>query len=400
MLTLFLLLPLLASAASVINSTEGLPPCNVSPGNKTITAFRLYPENASFDPATCRVYFSDLWNASIAIWDPVKNKIVGRLTDNRFTGRPDLHASGVKAFVPFDQLSVLYNSGNAFDTRGKNITGQNNLLRYNLQTGEVLWAIDLSLATNNRYGGYQDIAHDSDGNTFVGGTFPPSLLRVDYETQQVTPWYLGPPNSTLVGINGLAMWEWTKLLATYASAYEGSQLVSFGLDQPGKPTPIPVFRNGTRTRVGKDLDGVTLPPRYGEKVALAADAYAGVVVLYSDDEWKTARKLGVVPTQFRDNATRVVTALQIGEPIFTVYEFFQDATVRAPGQPAGAGNRTMFPLTDITAAVDRLVPRDVLPSMRKRQVARSMPKRSVPPRFIPTTKKRMVPRQALPSMEI
>ncbi|RDA89369.1 hypothetical protein CP532_6212 [Ophiocordyceps camponoti-leonardi (nom. inval.)] len=377
MLSLLLFLPLLASAA--VNNTDGLPPCNVSPGNKTITAFRLYPENASFDPATCRVYFSDLWNASIAIWDPVRNKIVGGLTDNRFTGRPDLHASGVKAFVPFNQLSVLYNSGNAFDTRGKNITGQNNLVRYDLQTGNVLWAIDLSLATNNTYGGYQDIAHDTDGNTFVGGTFPPSLLRVDYETQKVTPWYLGPRNTTLFGINGLAMWNWTKLLATYQSSYEGSQLVSFGLDKPGRPTPIPVLTaNGTRTKIGTDLDGITLPPRYGDKVALAADAYAGVVVLYSDDEWKTARKLGVVPTQFHDNATRVVTALQIGDPIFTVYEFFGDATVRKPGQPAGAGNRTMFPLTDITAAVDRLVPRQVL---RRRStvagVGRMMPRKVI-----------------------
>ncbi|KAM4063855.1 hypothetical protein HRG_006955 [Hirsutella rhossiliensis] len=335
------------------------PSCDVSPGNKTVNRFQLYPENAEFDPKRCLVYFSVLWNASVAVWDPVKNEVVGSITDDRFSGRPELHASGVQLDAPRDQLSIMFNAGNAFNTLGRNIAGENNLVRYDLKTKRVLWAIDLSRVTSGAYGGFQDIEHDGYGNTFVCGTFPPSLMHVNITTQAATPWWLGPSDSQVVGINGIAMYQNRKLLGAYQTGVDGSQLVWFDIHTPGSPNAIPVKQGGRVSNVGESLDAAVLPAMYGGKILLVSDAFVGTVILHSNDHWATAEKLGAVPNGMAAEGIRVVTAVQVGQRILCVFEFFGDANVKVPGQPAGAGNRSEFPLQDITDDIDRLLPSDL-----------------------------------------
>ncbi|KJZ74879.1 hypothetical protein HIM_05788 [Hirsutella minnesotensis 3608] len=337
--------------------SPGARGCDVQPGDRIITSLQLYPENGDFDPRRCVIYFSVLWNSSVAIYDPISNTVIGSITDRRFTGRPELHASGIQVDVAHDKLAIMFNAGAPFDTAGENIMGQNNLVQYDLKTNKVLWAIDLSKVTNGAYSGFQDMEHDRHGNIFVCGTFPPSLLFVNATTVVASPWWLGPHNMTNKGINGLAMWRYSKLLGTYQDGYDqyGSHLIRWNVRVPGEPVGIPIYKNGRAVALGTDLDGSYLPLRYGGNILLVTDAWIGTIVLHSTDAWETAEKLGVLPNPFAGGTSATAT-VQAGQRIFAIFEFFQDATVKAVGQPAGAGQRSKFPLLDVTDQIDALVP--------------------------------------------
>lgn len=67
----------------------------------------------------------------------------------------------------------------------------------------------------------------------------------------------------------------------------------------------------------------------------------------SKDKWQSAQMRGIIPNKFA-SATPMgfsVATVQMGERIFTVMEWFAD------GAP---GNRTEFPMVDITDDVGRL----------------------------------------------
>lgn len=46
------------------------------------------------------------------------------------------------------------------------------------ETKEVLYKVNLTDTTHGKYGGLQDVEHDPDGNVYVVGTFPGSILKV------------------------------------------------------------------------------------------------------------------------------------------------------------------------------------------------------------------------------
>ncbi|KAF4595394.1 putative trichothecene biosynthesis protein [Ophiocordyceps camponoti-floridani] len=354
--------------------------CNITPGDRIVDGYRLYPENASFDSKTCLVYFSSLWNNTIAIYDAVHNKIVGSI-DYPFGGRQDLHANAVLVDSCNRELTAGFTSAYPWDTQGARVDGPNFIAQYDLDTHELLWTVDLSKPTNYRYGGFQDVAQDRYGNLFVAGTYPAALVRIDAKTRAVEPWYLSSANSTTAGYSGLAMFEFRKLLVSDQSAETGSNLVSFDVDvkRPSRPRPIPVTwaSNGTLTGISIEPDAIVLAPKYRGKVLLVADNSLGTVVLYSDDGWVTAKKLGVVPSLFfgttanpGDAEGQVVVSLQIGQRLFAVYEFFPDGVYLFPGAHKTAGERTCFPLQDITDDVERLVQQYV---NRGRTIGRGRP---------------------------
>ncbi|PHH78269.1 hypothetical protein CDD80_7142 [Ophiocordyceps camponoti-rufipedis] len=337
--------------------------CNIAPGDRIIEGYRLYPENASFDPKTCLVYFSSLWNNSIAIYDAVHNKVIGSI-DYPFGGRHDLHANAVLVDSCNRELTAGFTSAYTWDTSGARVDGPNFIAQYDLDTHELLWTVDLSPPTGYRYGGFQDVAQDRYGNLFVAGTYPAALVRIEAKTQVVQPWYLSSASSTTTGYTGLAMFEFQKLLVSDQSAETGSNLVSFDINKPLGPRPVPVTwaSNGTLTGISVEPDAIVLAPKYRGKVLLVADNSLGTVVLYSDDRWVTAKKLGVIPSLFSgttpnpaDAEAQVVVALQIGQRIFAVYEFFPDGVTLFPGAHRTAGERECFPLQDITDDVERLV---------------------------------------------
>lgn len=116
----------------------------------------------------------------------------------------------------------------------------------------------------------------------------------------------------------------------------------------GTPVAVPRTPNTPMT----DGDAIKLPPKYGGKVALIAEDSVGIVVLKSDDGWKTAKYLGLIPNNSTAAAGGASTAaLEIAGSVFILEEFFTDPAVAG----TNGGNRTSFPLIDITSKVASLV---------------------------------------------
>ncbi|KAH7117445.1 hypothetical protein EDB81DRAFT_916262 [Dactylonectria macrodidyma] len=322
--------------------------CPSPAGDLSISAFQLYPENADFDPKRCVAYFSVLYNSSVAVYNPSQNAVVDVLKFPGLSGNPLLHASGVQ-LDPLDRLSVVVDAGSSFDTGGQDISGDNWLVKYSLHEDRVLWKYNLTALTAGAYSGFQDIEHDRHGNTFVLGTFPTSLIRVSADGKKATPWYLGPRSNPPVaaGFTGLVNIGDALVVSNIADG----QLYRFDITSAkGHPVRIPLTT--AQGRIGGALDGVYLPPRYAGKVILVSDNVNGTIILRSSDaKWKTAERLGVIPNDFLAQGGSTVASVQIGDRIYAVTEFFGDSVV--PGTLAG--NRSTFPLIDISTQIERLL---------------------------------------------
>ncbi|KAH8897993.1 hypothetical protein GQ53DRAFT_712506 [Thozetella sp. PMI_491] len=328
------------------------PPSACRPLNKgtfSVNQYQLYPENADWDTKSCLVYFGALFNASVAVLDPYENKIVDILTFPNVTHNPDQHIGGVAADPYSGLLTVLTDAAAAFDTGGVDISGNNLLYKMDPAKKTILWTANLTAATGGKYGGFQDIEHDSRGNTYVVGSWPTSILRVD-KNGNVTPWYVpaGLP-TTQFGLAGLAAVFGTDILLANDNA--SGELYRFDMSQAqGTPTLVP--RTPSNTTMGT-TDAIYLPPRYGGTVMLAAADLDGTLVLRSTDQWKTAQQF----SHISDNVTAaqggfVPSNIEIAGTVYSVQEFFSDGVNPAIPSP---GNRTEFPLVDITAEVNALI---------------------------------------------
>ncbi|KAH6996007.1 hypothetical protein BKA56DRAFT_510055 [Ilyonectria sp. MPI-CAGE-AT-0026] len=343
-------LPVWTLAAALFPALASCVPhrCPSPAGDLTVSAFQLYPENADFDTKRCVAYFSVLFNASVAVYSPSKNAVVDVLKFPGLSGNSLLHSSGVQR-DPLDRLSVVVDAGSSFDTGGQDISGDNWLVKYSLEKDRVLWQRNLSAVTAGAYSGFQDIEHDQHGNTFVLGTFPSSLIRVSADGKKATPWYLGPKSSnpTAAGFSGLVNIGDSLVVSNTADG----QLYRFDITA-AKGTPVRIPITTGQARIGGALDGVYLPPRYDGKVILVSDNVNGTIVLRSSDaKWKTAERLGVIPNDLLAKGGSAVASVQIGDKIYAVTEFFGDSVV--PGTLAG--NRTTFPLIDITKKIEKLL---------------------------------------------
>ncbi|RWA10911.1 hypothetical protein EKO27_g4183 [Xylaria grammica] len=128
----------------------------------------------------------------------------------------------------------------------------------------------------------------------------------------------------------------------------------------GTPTRIPISYP-TPSAVIRPGDAIYLPPKYANEVLLITEHDAGVSVLRSQDgkgasrrgKWQRAEFLGRIPNPpgIAANGGLVTAAVEIAGSVFMIEEWFTDPLV--PG--TSAGNRTSFPLVDITAQLDALV---------------------------------------------
>ncbi|KAK1988564.1 hypothetical protein LZ30DRAFT_683820 [Colletotrichum cereale] len=322
--------------------------CASVSGDKTISSFQLYPENADYDTKRCVAYFSVLFNATVAVWDPATNSIADTITLPGLSFDPLLHASGVRR-DPLDRLSIIVDAGTAFDTAGQDISGDNFLIKYDLASRQVLWQRNLTALTDGAYGGFQDTAHAADGTTFALGSYPSSIIRVSADGETAAPWYLHTPaDHTVHGLSGLVASPDGKALLV-ADNTDG-QLYRFDTAAAqGSPARVPL---SGAARVGNALDGVSIPSRYHGTVILASDNAAGTVVLRSRDAtWAAAEVVGTVPGLPAAEGAANVATLEIGGSVYAVSEWFADPKV--PGTQAG--NRTEWPLVDITAKIDALL---------------------------------------------
>jgi hypothetical protein len=308
----------------------------------TITAFSnpLYP--------TLLTLPSQIWNASLGIYDPYtkthKTKEFEGISHN-----PAFHLGAVGVDRKTGHLSMIADTAMAFATNGEDISGTNWLLKYDPVADTLLYKINLTETSQGKYGGFQDMEQDPDGNVFVVGTWPGTLHKVSKDGKTVTPWYLPEKIvQTEKGMGGIAALGWMLLAQGDASG----KIWRFDMKAAkGVPYPIPIWR-GNHTFGASDA--IYLPPKYSGTVLLVAEDTIGISVFRSKDaKWDAAEYLGMVPRPSTlEEGTNVVTPAQVGDAVYMVVEQFGDAGLNGPGS---AGNRTEFPFFDITKQVDMLL---------------------------------------------
>ncbi|KAK4189075.1 hypothetical protein QBC35DRAFT_381130, partial [Podospora australis] len=263
------------------------------------------------------------------------------------------HVGGV-ARDPYSGLvSILSNSPNPWATGGADITGERQIMKYDPKRKKVLWARNMTDVSKDRYGGFQDVEHDRRGNTYIVGTHPGTVIKVEKHGKKLAEWYVPypMPPTTKKGFSGLAVVRGTEIML--ATDGDG-RLYKFDLrdEKRGKPVNVPI-----RPEVlYNDTDAIYLPPKYGGKVLLVASLFGGIQVLRSKDRsWRTAEYLGTIPRPAEvgglvlDGA--VTAPVQIGSD--SIYMVLGNVDPFIPGMVAG--NRTLYPFPDITAEVEGLL---------------------------------------------
>ncbi|CAG8952483.1 hypothetical protein HYFRA_00001230 [Hymenoscyphus fraxineus] len=353
--TLFTVAVGLASALpSTVLTSRGEGNCKPFSGNFTINQYQLYPENSDFDPRSCLLYISSLYNATVVVYDPYSAKVVDTLEFPGIAHNPAFHLAGIEVDKRSGLINIMPNTAAAFDTNGADVSGTNYLIQWDPTTRQVVYQVNLTETSQGQYGGFQDIAHDPLSNTYVVSTFGSSILKISPDGKKVIPWWLPHPiNSSIVGTEGLAANEWILLSNDRTSG----QLWSFDMRaETGVQVNVPI---SPPTDLGWS-DAIYLPPKYHGTVLLVAqhqEDSAGVAVLRSRDGlWRRAEFLGQVPWAqglgpWTTGTTWAVATVEVGGSLYVELENFLDAPV--PG--SAGGNRSVFPWVDITREVEVLV---------------------------------------------
>lgn len=302
-----------------------------------------------------------LFNATVGVFDPYTNTVVQSIEFPGLSGDINIHL-GPALPDASGRLTVLLDAAAAFSTNGADVSGSNILIKYDLTNNTVVWQRNISaLVTKGRFGGFQDVEHDGADNIYVVGTFPGTILKTDKDGNGLGPWYLPDEatlaNTTVAGFSGLASHREQDLLLANNNA--DGQIYRFDeVTRATTGTPVLVPRTDAGSGVSsiplEFSDAILLPAKYGGTVLLVAEDAVGTVVLRSRDAtWKTAETLGVVSNNVTEAMGGSLPAVvQIGpDKIFAVEEFFADPLVAG----TNAGDRSMFPMVDITAQVDALL---------------------------------------------
>ncbi|KAI0004063.1 hypothetical protein F4779DRAFT_78063 [Xylariaceae sp. FL0662B] len=326
------------------------PPFNN--GTIVIDSYQLYPENADFDQHDCLVYFGSLFNASVVVYDPYRAETVVVIEFPGITRSKSFHVGGV-AWDPYTNLiSILIDSARPHETPDHQISGDDYILRYNPAEQDLVWFLNITEVTQGIYGGQQDVEHDSRGHVYVLGTYPGSILRVEADGSAINPWYLPEViDHRVAGLTGFAA-TGDILLASHAEneTASGGQIYRFDMTaESGTPVLVPKTPDTAIT----SLDAIYLPPKYGGSVLLVSEHDRGVSVLRSKDgTWERAEYLGLIPNDpSLDEGAAVTAPVEIAGSLYMVEEWFTDPIV----PDTVAGNRTQFPLVDITSEVERLL---------------------------------------------
>ncbi|KAI6084910.1 hypothetical protein F4821DRAFT_163937 [Hypoxylon rubiginosum] len=354
---LHLLLCLYAALALNVADARSVRPSRQSecpPFDKStivIESYQLYPENADFDLNDCLLYIGALYNASVVVYDPYELKTVATLEFPGFTRTRPYHVGGV-AWDPFTNLiSILVDSAVPHETADHQISGDDFIIRYDPAAQDIVWTLNITEVSQGQYGGQQDVEHDARGHVYILGSYPGTILRVEPDGSSIKPWYLPEViDHTYMGITGFAA-TGEILLASDAMNNTGSgEIVKFDMTADvGTPVIVPRTPNEEIL----SLDAVYLPPKYGGTVLLVSEHDRGVSVLRSaDGKWETAEYLGRISDYASLSEGAVNTAtVEIPGTIYTVDEWFTDPIVNG----TSAGNRTEFPLVDITSQIEELL---------------------------------------------
>ncbi|KAH7351266.1 hypothetical protein BKA65DRAFT_476592 [Rhexocercosporidium sp. MPI-PUGE-AT-0058] len=320
--------------------------------------FQLYPAYYRWDFQRCVLYLSSIYNATVVVYDPYKSQIQRIIS---FPGLShdglsvsDKRLSGLVLDPTNNILSGVIEAQEFFLTGGKDVSGDNFVVKVDLNTYAILDPVNLTATTMGQYGAFLDLDNGIQDDLYVNGGYPSSILRID-SNNQVSPFYVSEQTTTprAFGFGGIV--RIGNILIANDNAQ--SQLVRFTLrGVEGTPIVIPQT-NQHNFSAGSAL---SFPIRYGGKVLLQAETNnventTGVSVFISTDCWNTATYVGFVESVDRklEPASVVIsqtTARDIGDRIYSSVLFYDNAV-----DPSMAGNRTDFALRDITDDVEALL---------------------------------------------
>ncbi|KAF2167039.1 hypothetical protein M409DRAFT_54253 [Zasmidium cellare ATCC 36951] len=341
--------------------TKSCPPVSSS---FNINVQNLYPESAAWDPVTCRLYLSSIYNATLVAFNPYTHtsEIIPLPGISTFhpTNSIAYHANGIDYDAVSGEIYIAAAAATAFestmsgDYSHANFTGPNRVLRYDPVREVFNGDIDLAPAQkefqarngDKRTSGFQDMAEDLQGNSYVIGTFGNSILKICRGSERAELWYAPEHYNATYGFGGIFSVGDTLVVSDTLSG----GLVTFNARKE-VPEPHYVPLQGLPQDYRPLMaDGLFAPGKYGGKIALWSDDYNGTSVYGSHDGWKSAHFLGLVENEeLTAEGGFTVASFDIGERLFVVTEFFQ---VNLPPQP-----KASWSTVDITAAVDGIIER-------------------------------------------
>ena len=250
---------------------------------------------------------------------------------------------------------VAANNADAFastisgDYSKANFTVPNHILRYDTRSNK-LTDVNLSGAQaefktktgGNLTNGFQDMAEDRAGNSYAIGTFGNSIVKIPAGSSNASLWYATEPYSPAYGFGGIVALD--DLLVVSDTASEG--FVTFQT-KASEPQAVYVKPSDVPANLSFMADGLFAPTKYSGKVLLWSNDYTGTVVYGSEDNWKSARYVGLVPNEGEAQGGLVTDAFEIGENLFVVSEFFQ---AKLPPE-----TKTSWKFLDITQQVEAVV---------------------------------------------
>lgn len=250
-----------------------------------------------------------------------------------------------------------FGSTSTGDYEKGNYTGPNRVILYDTSRNSLIADIDLTPAQEafmkktkgQRTSGFQDLAEDSSGNSYVIGTFGNSIAKISANKREVSLWYYPQNYTKNYGFGGIFSHNDKLIISDLVShgfvVFDTKSQVRLGQTPQPKEVPLQGLPSGYSP---PSSDGLLAPRKYGGRIALWSDDVNGTSVYGSNDGWETAMYLGLVPNDHPAAAGSLSTAtFEIGESIFSLPTFFQ---FTLPFQ-----TRKSFPFIDITEAVSEIV---------------------------------------------
>lgn len=297
---------------------------------------------------------SNLYNASLSIYDPYKSEVITTLqfpglSHAGHTTDMALHASGIVLRPSNDSpttLELVIDNGDAFYSEGKNISGPDYLLTIDLSTMELTHQLYLN---NGLYAGYADAELGDDGNTYVLGVYKSNILRVTPD-KRISTMYVaepfGPPRE--YGFTGI-----THVGNTIISNDNIiGQFVRFDTEnEDGTP---PIIIEQTPYHNFKTSNVLAIPEKYNNTIMLATENFTpehpsgGVGVYRSlDKNFHAIEFLGFIPSRLTQ--ALATCARQMADRIYLASVYTDGANITV------AGHHSKFVFQDFTDEVEALL---------------------------------------------
>ncbi|KAH6951200.1 hypothetical protein BKA56DRAFT_682257 [Ilyonectria sp. MPI-CAGE-AT-0026] len=343
-------------------------PCPPVRGTFTIDLFKLYSESSDWDPINCKYYAGSLFNATVAVYDPY-TKESQILTSPGISHTDPYQISGVSFDAHTGSMFFTANSGIGFLSNGQDLSGPNKIIRWDVRKQEVVYIADLGpfqQEFQNLYGhgiaGFEYAAADRYGNAYVAAGYGGNGIAKVWNNGSVSALYYAEKDTDPT----LGRFTYTNLASIplhdkiIVNDHQLGTFVTFNTSASWSTPTIIKVSNMPSTYNRTGCDSLTTPTRYhGQQIMLCAvDRLGGsgaVTVFQSLDNWQSAKYLGVVynTSPLAQQGVIVVNALQLSNSIYYVPFFVSDSGNLA--LELKEGNRTAFPIIDITTEVDSIV---------------------------------------------